>query len=383
MKKYILFIFLTALLFSTNSSAAVASYVSIGNLSAVSGSVIDAVVELNTTKNYGAGTITIDFMPDILEVTGVKDGLGSTIVAGNPDNNKGTVNISAWNLQGTNGSIGFAIISFTAKNPGKSQLNITINTLADFDYVEFKSSTSIINGSITVSGSQSPTSSSSGGGGGGGVGGGTSGEAYENIILKEKHDLYIYKDKTTSYRFAGQDNPIECVNITGNVNAGEITASVEVLRNTSRLLNQSPPGIAFRNVNIWIGTSGFAYPQNIKSATINFKIDKEWLEKNNIAASSIKLMRYSNMWNDLPTRQIESTEKEIHYQADTEGFTFFAITGETSALPSAGIAGQEKPGAKETQVQTTAEKLPAEEPGFEVFFAGVCLLLVYFVRKNR
>ena len=164
MKKSILFIFLTALLISTTSSAASASYVSMGNLSSVSGSVIDAVVELNTTKNYGAGTITIDFMPDILKVTGVKDGSGSSIVANNTNNNKGTVLISAWNIQGTNGSIGFAIISFEAKNPGKSLLNITINTLEDIEYAEFKSSTSIINGSITVSGSQSPPSGSSGGG---------------------------------------------------------------------------------------------------------------------------------------------------------------------------------------------------------------------------
>ena len=208
--------------------------------------------------------------------------------------------------------------------------------------------------------------------------------------MNEKHDLIIYKDKTTSYRFTRKDNPIEYVNITGNANAGDITTSIEVLRNTSGLLNNSPPGIAFRNVNIWVGTSGFASPQNIKSAAINFKIDKEWLEQNNIAASSIKLMRYSNVWNDLPTRQIESTDKEIHYQADTEGFTFFAITGETGtmSMPSAGIPGQDKPAAKDTGVQTTdgkipEEKLPAESPGFEVFFAGACLLLIYSVRKMR
>jgi PGF-pre-PGF domain-containing protein len=384
MKKYILLIFLTVLLININSSAALAPYVSMGNFSAASGSVIDAVIELNAT-NYGTGTIIIDFKPDILEVTDVKGSLGSSIVAGIPDNTRGTVLISAWNVTGTSGIISFGIISFKTKNPGKSQLNITINTLEDIDYVEFKSSTSIINGSITVSGSQSTTSVSSGGGGGGGGGGGASGEAYENIIMNEKHDLIIYKDKTTSYRFAGKDNPIEYVNITGNANAGEISTAIEVLRNTSILLNQSPPGIAFRNVNIWVGTSGFASPQNIKSATINFKIDKEWLEKNNIAASSIKLMRYSNIWTDLPTRQIESTEKEIHYQADTQGFTFFAITGETgtTSLQSAGIADQDKPAAKETRVQTTAEKLPEESPGFEVFFTGVCLLLVYSVRKRR
>ncbi len=141
--------------------------------------------------------------------------------------------------------------------------------------------------------------------------------------------------------------------------------------------------------NIW-----FCIPQNIKSVTINFKIDKEWLEKNNIDEGSIKLMRYSNMWNDLPTRQIESTDKEIHYQADTQGFTFFAITGETgtTSQPSAGIAGQDKPEVKntrvqtiaeETQVQTIAKDSPAKSPGFEMFFAGVCLLLVYSMRKMK
>jgi hypothetical protein len=124
MKKYILFIFLIALLTYTNSSAALASYVSIGNLSAGSGSIIDAVVELNTTETYGAGTINVEYDPSIAEVINVAGNAKSSIVAWNA-NNPGKVIISALNIQGTNGSIGFAIISFKAKNPGKSQLNIT------------------------------------------------------------------------------------------------------------------------------------------------------------------------------------------------------------------------------------------------------------------
>jgi PGF-pre-PGF domain-containing protein len=384
MKKYILLIFLTVLLTYTNSSAALATYVSTENLFAESGSVIDAVIELNTTEIYGAGTIIIDFKPDILEVTDVKNGVGSTVAAWNSNNTSGSVQISAWNVTGTNGSTGFAIICFKAKNPGKSPLNITINTLKDTSYEEIAAS--IINGSITVAVSQSQTSRYSSSGGGD-EGSGTSGEAYENIILKERYNMYIYKDKTTSYRFAGQDNPIEYINITGNVNAGEITASVEVLQNTSRLLNISPPGIVFRNVNIWIGTSGFATLQNIKKATVNFKVDKEWLEKNNIAANSIKLMRYSDRWNVLPTQQIGETEEEIHYQADTEGFTFFSITGEDQAnsLPFAEIAGQDMPAMKETiketGVQTAAAAPTAKEPGFKVLFTGICFLLVYSMRK--
>ena len=62
-----------------------------------------------------------------------------------------------------------------------------------------------------------------------------------------------------------------------------------------------------------------------------------------------------------------------------------AITGETgtTSQPSAGIAGQDKPGVKDTRVKTIAKDSPAESPGFEVFFSCVCLLLVYSVRKRR
>lgn len=85
MKKYILFLFLTALLI-TNSSTALASSIYIGNLSGESGSVIDAMVQLNTTKSYGTGTIIVTYDPDILEVTDVTDGESSTIVAKKFDN---------------------------------------------------------------------------------------------------------------------------------------------------------------------------------------------------------------------------------------------------------------------------------------------------------
>jgi hypothetical protein len=115
---------------------------------------------------------------------------------------------------------------------------------------------------------------SSGGGGGGGGGGGPSGENYTNIEVKENYDLHIFKDKVTSYRYTNRSNPVMFVNITGNINAGEINAAVEVLRNTSTLIKPQTPaqGIVYKNVNIWVGTTGFAVQKNIKIAAIKFKV---------------------------------------------------------------------------------------------------------------
>jgi len=56
---------------------------------------------------------------------------------------------------------------------------------------------------------------SSGGGGGGGGSGVTSGENFTNIIIREKHDMDIFRDKVTSYAFSDTTNPILFVNISG------------------------------------------------------------------------------------------------------------------------------------------------------------------------
>ncbi len=76
--------------------------------------------------------------------------------------------------------------------------------------------------SFTTSSSGGSSSSASGGGGGGGGGGGASAENATNIEVKEKYDLYIFRDKMTVYSFTNRSNPVLFVNITGNVSAGEV-----------------------------------------------------------------------------------------------------------------------------------------------------------------
>ena len=174
-----------------------------------------------------------------------------------------------------------------------------------------------------------PTNSisrSSGGDSGGSDGGGasTSSEDFLNLDVKESYDKYIYKDIVTSYIF--KNLPIININITGTTNSGEIKTTVELLKNTSSLINDSAPDIVYKNLNIWVGTSGFGTSKNIQSGTIIFKVDNEWLNENNI--NNIKLYKYNNTWTPLDTNLIQTNSDYTIYEAKTNTFsTSFAIVG--------------------------------------------------------
>ncbi|MDO9099023.1 MAG: PGF-pre-PGF domain-containing protein, partial [Candidatus Methanoperedens sp.] len=242
-----------------------------------------------------------------------------------------------------------------------------------------------VTGDVYVPPAQQP--SSSGGGGGGGGGGGVSGENASNIEVKEKYDLHIFKDKVTSYKFTNKSNPVLFVNITGNISAGEVNVAVEVLKNTSTLVKTPPPGAVYKNINIWVGSSGFATPRNIKNAEIGFMVEKEWASGNEVS-----LYRYDSEWVKLPTQKIKEDEEFEYYVSSTNKFSPFAITGLKAEAPATfGIAVAETAvvPAQTTPVPTTvAEKGAGLKPTLTittVILAVITTLLalVYIVMRKR
>ncbi|MDW7725840.1 MAG: S8 family serine peptidase [Candidatus Methanoperedens sp.] len=179
------------------------------------------------------------------------------------------------------------------------------------------------------------------GGGGGGGGGGASGEPFSNIEVKEKYDLHIFRDKVTSYMFTSTANPVMFVNITGNVNAGEITTSVEALRNTSSLVNKPAPGTVYKNVNIWVGTSGFANPRNIKEAVIKFRVENTWLTTHGFSPGDVVMYRWDGSeWNKLETHTSGVIGSGMVFEARTFEFSPFAISATGQARSTApGVDG--------------------------------------------
>jgi PGF-pre-PGF domain-containing protein len=170
----------------------------------------------------------------------------------------------------------------------------------------------------------SSTSSSSGGGGGGG----STGEKYENIAYKDVLSEFVSKGDIASYEFDDERNSIEYIRFQAFRNWGKISSTIEMLHNRSALVDVNAPDTVYSNINLWVGKSAFSSSENIGNSVVGFRVEKSWIEENNVDVDTIKLCRYSDdEWSYLDTRKISEDTNSLHFEASTPGFSPFAIVG--------------------------------------------------------
>jgi PGF-pre-PGF domain-containing protein len=189
-------------------------------------------------------------------------------------------------------------------------------------------------------------------------------------------------------------NDVQYIRYISLKNAGKITATIEVLKNTSDLAVSTAPGITYRNINIWLGKTGYATESNIMDPVIGFRVNRTWVLENSIDACSISLNRYSGgSWEELTTEQTGSDEDYIYFEAKTPGFSPFAITGKQLALAmqggETGIVILETEDSTDTASRTLAggsDKGSPDKSLLSGLFAGLsCLILTaaYFFRRGQ
>ncbi len=64
---------------------------------------------------------------------------------------------------------------------------------------------------------------------------------------------------------------------------------------------------------------------DIKSAQIEFALNKNWLKNNQINPKEITLKRFASRWTDLNTLLLKSDPNKYYYVAESPGFSLFAI----------------------------------------------------------
>lgn len=196
--------------------------------------------------------------------------------------------------------------------------------------------------------------------------------------------MSIYKDKVTSYVFKNNSNPVMFVNITGNTSFGDITASIEVLRSNSTMVNVHPRGNIYKNINIWVGSSSFNRPKNIKEGIIRFRVSNSWLESNSI--TNIKMLMWDGSdWKELETNEITKDSTYTYYDASTQSFANFAITGTTGQT---GMQFSTSPLLKNVEPDPTESvKIVAgsakKAPGFEISTLILSLCYVFFLFRQQ
>ncbi|WP_164997834.1 PGF-pre-PGF domain-containing protein [Methanolobus psychrotolerans] len=241
------------------------------------------------------------------------------------------------------------------------------------------------NMTVTTSTQTTVISTSSGGGGGGG-GGGSTGEDLENIAFKDVLSVYTAKDEIVDFDFDSENNDIEYIRYTSLRNAGKISTTIEILKNTSTFVDNAPSGLIYRNMNVWIGKTGYATENNIKDPVIGFKVSKKWVLDNDIDPSTIVLKRYSDdTWQMLDTKQTDPDDNYLYFEASTPGFSVFAITAEepliTDEKEKTGITVMELDGSTLMEDITdsntsTADNNEREDNGKLPAVSGITTMLI-------
>ncbi|MBN2110628.1 MAG: PGF-pre-PGF domain-containing protein, partial [Methanosarcinaceae archaeon] len=209
------------------------------------------------------------------------------------------------------GSSGSYVVTFKA----------TANGLTDSETI-----TITVKDQSTDTGESSGSSSSGSSGGGGGGGSLTTGESYKNIEFKDYAIRSVVRDMETVFSFGKESNNIISVSFRSGLNFGQVKAVVEMLKDTSALVSAAPPGIVYKNLNIWVG-GGTILPKHISDAKIVFRVDREWIDSNDVDPDSIVLSRYNgSAWEQLPTSISNESEEYFSYVAETSGFSPFLIS---------------------------------------------------------
>ncbi len=101
---------------------------------------------------------------------------------------------------------------------------------------------------------------------------------------------------------------------------------------TVRSLSGKPEAVQVLEGKVYqylsISTNNLA-TTNIQNGKITFKVPASWLSQNNVNKDSILMYRYvNNQWTALRTSIVIEDEEHLTFEANTEGFSYFAITGE-------------------------------------------------------
>jgi PGF-pre-PGF domain-containing protein len=162
--------------------------------------------------------------------------------------------------------------------------------------------------------------------------------------------LSIEAGQTESVAFEGLD--VHKISIKVDKNVSGVNVAVEKVDKPEEIPEVA--GIAYDYVNI---TATNLTDVNV-TAKVEFKVNKSWIADENISEETIKLSRYDGNWTVLPTSKIDEDNTSVYFEAETLGFSIFAISGEEEVE----VAITPSPTATPAPVTTSTSK-PEEEEG--------------------
>ncbi len=108
--------------------------------------------------------------------------------------------------------------------------------------------------------------------------------------------------------------------------------------------------------------------ENIEKAEITFRVEKSWLESNNLDKDTVVLSRYKENegWVPLPTEVVSEDRDFVYYRATTPGFSYFAISAQEKEEVTAPTEEEAVPEEEKVPEKPSEEAPPEEEAAPEM-----------------
>jgi clumping factor A len=167
-----------------------------------------------------------------------------------------------------------------------------------------------------------------------------SSEPGSNIAAKELSIMNVMAGYPVRFDFVKNVTCITYIEFNPKKTFRQTTTAVEELKNKSALVPTLPPGKIYKNVNIWVGDKGAGLPTSLENGSVDFKVNKTWIEENNVSEAMITLQRYDKEWQPLSTEKVGEDKNYVYFKAKTPGYSFFAITeyteqnGNSNGIPA-------------------------------------------------
>ncbi|MCH8067125.1 MAG: PGF-pre-PGF domain-containing protein, partial [Nanoarchaeota archaeon] len=133
-----------------------------------------------------------------------------------------------------------------------------------------------------------------------------------------------------------------------------------------------------------------------ESLKISFRVTNSWLTDNGLTSGDISLYRYKSGWNELTTTVLGTDSTYVNYEADTPGFSSFAIGVKSSVeVPEEapeGEAPEEVPEGEVAPPEPVEAPTPVVAPGKApvawiiaaiVIILGIVLIVLYQKKKQQ
>jgi PGF-pre-PGF domain-containing protein len=179
--------------------------------------------------------------------------------------------------------------------------------------------------SVTVSEATVTTTPGGGSPGSGGSSGGTTGNKTHK---KTQTWTKITPGAATIMKIVDPEIGLKQINITVRNSAQTVTITVTKLDGKPASVVHEVSGKIYKYIEINADNINETHIDKVK---MQFEVNKSWINANSIDPNTIALNRYKNGWEKLTTKKTSEDNDFVYYEAETTGFSTFAISGEVMA----------------------------------------------------